>query len=632
MHPHINKKTSTSPYEESQWLGFFNMQPRTEPRQIGSKIHNIIPDSPTPVKTVNTIAPSSKSAPVSSSYEFTFRRESSKELSAEARKVMEETREQAALIRAKLAAEAAEKTQSQDNMGDMHSARKMAHPKGRFSDVHKSAFNRMDSIANHASAWRVEANHPKASASASASSSPMRPQGSAQKVTSINGPHLSTLKRSRSKTDLCASSSNDSYKSPTATKSEEQARSAKRTKTGIATNNASRVPAVAGEAPKSIPTTPRGMLRSALYTPTKSSLARSKSVTSVKSTKIPMLGHRLTISQANSTTPVKVLDQITTLTPTFLSPTKSPAQPLQEQPRVLKATFKASTPNSVHQGGKQSAPYTPVVRGNMSHATQNAPTPTPNRIHVLPSSRPLPHPPLNSPKAISNVFKIKSILRTPMRLYSNDPQKIAAGTHMATPPSVKVPATAPVVKHVDFSASARLKAARDEANSGSEEPEVTYPQMPASAPQKPQARNIVERNPIPGDFTFRAGNEIKFGSPLSSTIRAVRTSNESPTVRVVSQGTKRQLGAFDEPKSRRSYVEDSEHDKENVMGEDVERPSKRLRAGKTTSTTMTKTASAPTTKKPMKKPTAPSSSSRPAKRGGALSTSRLAYLSQPKKR
>jgi hypothetical protein len=136
---------------------------------------------------------------------------------------------------------------------------------------------------------------------------------------------------------------------------------------------------------------------------------------------------------------------------------------------------------------------------------------------------------------------IKSILRTPQRLYSNDPSKIAAGTHFSTPPEygetkdskkpVPVPATAPVRKRVDFSSSTKdhdaikMDISSDEPSSpvqqevASAVPTIVtanYPTLPAVFspvvnPTPERRRQTV----APGDFTFRAGDGISFGDRLA---------------------------------------------------------------------------------------------------------------------
>lgn len=598
------------------------MQPQTEPKQIGSKIHNVVRDSPTPIKAaaIDT-SPAHSMNPTSCN--FTFRRESSMGLSLEAKRMMEETRAEAASIRAKLVAEAAEQKQVKSPVDSLSCTRKIAHPKGRFSDVHRSVFNQMDSIASHGSAWRANADR------TTIHSSLKRPNETTVKLSSIGAPNLASLKRSRSKTDLGKTSSNDTSRNATPTTTDDQTPSAKRFKKGDVVTP-SRIPTIAVETLKTGPSNPRGMLRSALYTPTKASLARSKSVQTVRTTQIPGLHRRQTISRPNfSTLREKAEQSPKVTTPTFQLATKSSTQKVQDQSHVVKPTFTA--PQSRSQSSEH-IPRTPDAQRDTSSVELIAPTPSPSRTQVFPAARPLPHPPLQSPKPVSSAFKIKSILRTPIRLYSNDPEKIAAGTHMATPPSVQVPATAPVAKRVNFTASTQSKADKDETQIPPEQMAVIYPQLPTSAPHNNQIRNAMTQNRAPGDFTFRAGDEIKFGSPLVSTIRTVRTSNESPSTRMAQPGTKRKLVAYES--SPASIGQDPEHDKENSFMEEVERPSKRIRA--TNASPIKRVSKAAPTSNTQavtkKKPTAPSSSIRPAQRQGGISVSRLAYLSQPKKR
>jgi len=184
---------------------------------------------------------------------------------------------------------------------------------------------------------------------------------------------------------------------------------------------------------------------------------------------------------------------------------------------------------------------------------------------------------------------VRGILRTPQRLYSNDPNKVAAGTHLATPPGKRAsmlnlnkdlpaaPATAPVRKHVDFSHSTKEREIsksstppRDPADIAMEDdteslasPTPRHPAIqpelkpteaiayPSLAPSSPLARPIIQPRSIsksarrqtlgpmtttsvpgsfPADFTFRAGSEVpvSFASPSpvrGRTIRAVRNSD-----------------------------------------------------------------------------------------------------------
>nr|OQO22445.1 hypothetical protein B0A51_06243 [Rachicladosporium sp. CCFEE 5018] len=224
---------------------------------------------------------------------------------------------------------------------------------------------------------------------------------------------------------------------------------------------------------------------------------------------------------------------------------------------------------------------------------------------------------------------IKSILRSPQRLYSNDPAKVAAGTHVATPPRAVLdkktarvaPATAPVRKHVDFSSSTKAREASKSASpTDSASPMVpataapisSYPMLPTLtspfADVSPQRRR---QTVAPGDFTFRAGSGIVFGpsstaSPAASsrpaTIRHVSAEPSLPPVMSAVASMKKRKFDFENQasvssvqrsptvtlgsKKRKHDFENEEltaaSDKENagdVAEEgDVERPKKRIRS------------------------------------------------------
>ena len=84
-------------------------------------------------------------------------------LSLEARKLMDNVREEAARIKAQMQAEKEAQEQKDRETDQVFSGfnatgRKIAQPKaksGRFSDVHKAQFHKMDSIENHASSYRA---------------------------------------------------------------------------------------------------------------------------------------------------------------------------------------------------------------------------------------------------------------------------------------------------------------------------------------------------------------------------------------------------------------------------------------------------------------------------------------------
>ena len=132
-------------------------------------------------------------------------------------------------------------------------------------------------------------------------------------------------------------------------------------------------------------------------------------------------------------------------------------------------------------------------------------------------------------------ISMKSILHKPQPKFSDDPAKIAAGTHLPTSSASKegepgsvaaTPARSPL-KRVEFA---------DELPSASPSPSkipgmarqnsqpvsparVAYPSLDKSAP-------LSSNPPKPGDFTFRSAKQITFAHPskATSTIRHVRPS------------------------------------------------------------------------------------------------------------
>ncbi|KFA79548.1 hypothetical protein S40288_01070 [Stachybotrys chartarum IBT 40288] len=99
--------------------------------------------------------PSKGSTPQSSAFTFRVAREAADtQLSSDAQRMMDELREQAAIIKADLVAQ----READGSNGDAQD-RRIAKPKGksgRFSAAHMAEFKKMDSIENHPSAWRAQ--------------------------------------------------------------------------------------------------------------------------------------------------------------------------------------------------------------------------------------------------------------------------------------------------------------------------------------------------------------------------------------------------------------------------------------------------------------------------------------------
>lgn len=273
MHPQLHHQTTAKPRDEARHLGFSNMAPHTEPPKNTSKIATL---QGTPSKT-RDLQQDAKSP----SYQFTFRREHSLELSPEAKKLMNEKREEAAKIREQMMANG----EAAPSIDQLMASRKIAKPKGRFSQVHLKQFEKMDSIAGHASAFRLKS-------TPTASATEEEPQ------------NAKSLKRSPSKAGLDQPSSTPSRPSSrdtskplpavlgsqlprsTSIKDLKSASPAKRVKRAD-TDDVSVARPTSSDGEKPQPATPSTSRLAHLTTPTQASAARSKVAASTKKTGIP---------------------------------------------------------------------------------------------------------------------------------------------------------------------------------------------------------------------------------------------------------------------------------------------------------------------------------------------------------
>ncbi|KAK6382093.1 hypothetical protein LTS17_003978 [Exophiala oligosperma] len=147
MHPEHAHHTTTKAPDSGLKLGFVDISSR--PQTIASA--------------QNTPSKARTSTPAhfqSTNFDFKFGAES--QLSTEAQELMDNVREEAARIKAQMQAER-DAQQDKDDKAEAEfnginaSGRRIAKPKGkagRFSDIHMAQFKKMDSIANHPSAFR----------------------------------------------------------------------------------------------------------------------------------------------------------------------------------------------------------------------------------------------------------------------------------------------------------------------------------------------------------------------------------------------------------------------------------------------------------------------------------------------
>ncbi|KAK4982386.1 hypothetical protein LTR66_009300 [Elasticomyces elasticus] len=705
MHPQLHRLSTAKSQDEARWLGFSNIAPHTEPSKGTSKIA-VAQGTPTKAEKI--------SKPFTSpDFQFTFRRQSL-ELSPEARQLMAEKREEAAKIREQMVGD----VESYPNIGDVL-GRKIATPKGksgRFSDAHKAAFKKMDSIADHPSKFRANQNRLD-----TATASLKRTISKAE----LDGPDDTGPKpvmRTQSKADLNSHGSAIPRSKLTKTKmanEDEVAGSNKRVKRAK-DDDASAARPLSQDAPTDVvPTTPQKteslrllsnnpVLAASASTPTQASLARANSVKSIKGSMIPALVHSPSkVSLAQS-----AAYQDKPSTPLLArSPMKAPVgDPIVDQPKAMMNPLLARSPakfSFLHkpakpeQEGVSDSHAVPLLARSPSKAAPAERTEmdvdkpscipllarSPSKIALTGGSQTGSNSPtktggtnLMSRFNLLRASPVKSILRSPQRLYSNDPVKVASGTHFATPPKATsnmnkelppVPSS-PVLtqKHVDFTAStkANKEAAKESSTSPEEAPTpppkdmevarpllfeptpIDYPGLPSDGvavvpTPKPKRRQTMAAPP--GDFTFRVGTGITFGpSPTSKPATFARrpsirhvpsTADASDTATAPTHATskKRKLDPAHSAEGKENVPAPDDDGDDDEEGET--RPSKRAKP------------SGPEPRKPTKMPTKP-----PAKVGGSrlpqllrgkdkgkdaakgrpsmLSQARLNMLAMPKRR
>ncbi|GAB7358191.1 hypothetical protein MBLNU230_g0344t1 [Neophaeotheca triangularis] len=605
LHPDHYHQTTAKPHEDARWLGFSNMAPQTEPPKHSSRIATY---QGTPTKAQVKQPEKSLNDLKSPDFKFTFQREHSLELSPEAKKLMLEKREEAANIRAQMAA-SGEKAQDIDEA----IARKLATPKGkfgRFDEAHMKQFNKMESIAGHASSFRrgtskIAITTPSAQQTFSTTKPTQQPSQGLKRSPSkaqFDQPSPAGAKLARSPSKPVMTQAQSQLPRSASTKNvharnEESASPAKRMKRADGDDASSSRPLYAeGHEQPSTPqqTKPSKSAEypdiSHLTTPTQSSIARAKSATT---SKIPGFGaspHKpAAFGTQAAAQPAKQPESLLSKSPSKMSLFGGKDGKQAEQPKeparslLSRSPFKGAAKTPVDGEGEiQQKPEEAPLLSRSPLKGSVAKTTEPDEGASKTSSIPFL---ARSPAKMSttgNLFKtgdseaitqtpgkqnnlmgrfnllraspVKSILRTPQRLYSDDPAKIAAGTHVATPegknsgiPSLalpKPPATAPARKHVDFSSSTKARHESAESTSTpsksstppSKQPTeantVEYPNLPSPsvfASPSPQKRR---QTVAPGDFTFRAGSgAITFApSPNAPT----NTTSRRPSIRHVS--------------------------------------------------------------------------------------------------
>ncbi|KXT18944.1 hypothetical protein AC579_3580 [Pseudocercospora musae] len=623
MHPQLHHRTAAKPREEARHLGFSSMAPHTEPSKQKGALAAL---QATPSRT-RTLESDLKSP----SFQFTFHREHSLELSPEAKKLMYEQREKAALIREQMVS-SGEGVQSIDQI---LAARKIAQPKGRFSQAHLKEFEKMESIAGHASAFRADASRLKAVMEKRDETRSLKRSPSKARLDEPDTPSSRPCSREGPKptpsfkgSGLPCSKSTRDLKGAVAAGPSSPTKRFKRAETDDVSAN--RPHSSQGE--KSLPSTPKQLQSkacapnlAALTTPTAASLARAASVKSTKTSKIPApqlsptklsTAPAIALPAAVQSIPIKAASaEQKASTPLLakspskasLFATKPTVTATVEQPSSMMSAALARSPTksgmSRRTGAEQHAEEMPKEKPVpfLSRSPVKAAASQPSRedsSHEQKSTTPFfARSPTKLPMASAPVTEtpdksassklmgrfnllrqspMKSILRTPQRLYSEDPAKVAAGTHLATPPGQRaadlnktLPAAPHTASHtskkVDFSSSTKARDLKTQERQFSEsktptpspksertvcmvaqpEPEAvssapayptlplelpTYDRMPSLSPSPQKRRQTAG----PQDFTFRAdSNGIMFGqSPNAPASEAQR--QRPSTIRHVS--------------------------------------------------------------------------------------------------
>lgn len=394
MHPgHAHQSTAKTP-DSGMRLGFSSPDKHNK---------SLAEAQNTPTKT--TSPPGIPEHLKSPGFEFKFA--SSTALSSEAQKLMDNVREEAARIKEQMRLERDEQERKDGEAEGVFTnanGRKIAKPKGkagRFSDVHIAEFRKMDSIANHASAFRARPGYLepttgslKRSGSKAELDEPERPRTAGKNLSPMK---VSTTARRRPAAFHSASKPMVGPSTVNTLNCSPPKRQRLQNEEGIPAD--SPTPGISGAAHRPTAQARCGFgFMSNLLTPTKASLARSATMKEM------------------SSSPAKTSMLPRSASTKNLKPS-SPEKDLSSEDAQLSASISPSYSNLLQ------SPSQKGQLGKISIAADKS------------ANKPLP--PIPVPQQVTSKLPkftgLKSILRRHQPLYSNDPIKIAAGTHIASP-------------------------------------------------------------------------------------------------------------------------------------------------------------------------------------------------------
>lgn len=465
-----------------------------------------------------------------SSFQFTFARPGP-QLGPEAQRMMDELREEALKIKAKLAAEREEEKRKGEESAAT-ATRKIAQPKGkagRFSDVHMAQFKKMDSIAGHASAFRAQPDR--------------------------FTPTTNTLKRTQSKAQLDDRDSIQNQGGEISYQPErlENAAPAKRARKHVEDDTSSARPVSRGDTHKPLPATPTrpqsGTIAS-ITTPTQASIARAAN-NKKPVTQIPTLTK--SASRPNlMETPRRLTKSVSrpNLVETPRGLTKSISKPnLTETPKGLTKSATVNNFSAVPQTQSKSFLHSPnkldrvksILRYPSSQLKKPTSIPTLTRSPSKPNfEKSLPSLPVTPGRSNTASAAIKHVNFTPeasnkhAAMVTNSPSPVKSGIPKSTSKinfGMKPPTSTAHTKEVQYPSLGTQSGPSK--SSGA----IEYPSLAGvhPLPEPPRQPTVQQQRPppsVPGTFSFRSDHTIDFGaspkgfgsSPGQSSVRQVRPS------------------------------------------------------------------------------------------------------------
>jgi hypothetical protein len=441
-------------------------------------------------------------------FEFRYARPGP-QLGPEAQKMMDDLREEALRIKAKLAAEREEQQRKNGDQAGGIEGRKIAQPRGkvgRFSDIHVAEFKKMDSIAGHPSAFRAQ---------------PGR-----------STPAKTTLKRTQSKAQLDEREDTSRKHEQSSEKKVESERlentaPAKRARKHVTDDTSSARP-VSRHEDKPLPSTssiprPQSSMLATLSTPTQASLARAASVKK-PTTQIPALAR--SPSKPNLLATPRVLTKSATMHDMGAIPKSESKAILQSPSRFDRMKSILRRPSSTVKKPAKMPSSIPTLSRSPSK---------PNFDKSLP---PIPTTPGGATDAKVNKhvnFNPDTVNKHTLVL-QNSPSPMKSGIPRSKSRiqlALKSPAVSSNLSGQD-SASVQYPSLASLPSPGKQTKEVEYPSLAGVRPLPQLPRQNAQPAPpsVPGTFTFRSDHTINFGSspkgfgssPGQSSVRQVRQS------------------------------------------------------------------------------------------------------------